>query len=74
MEAIHKKFKKDFDTIVARSELFNEEYKSCVAGGGKVVSHVFCLPNSYRKDVLPPTGKNSEGQFIPLTGFLPTLR
>ena len=33
----------------------NLDYQSCVAGGGKVVSHVFCLPNSYRKDVLPPT-------------------
>ena len=54
-----------------RSESFNEEYKSCVAGGGKVVSHVFCLPNSYRKDVLHPTGNaNNEGQFILLTGFL----
>ena len=37
-------------TIIVRSESFNEEYKSCVAGGGKVVSHAFCLPNSYRKD------------------------
>jgi len=33
----------------------NLDYKSCVEGGGKVVSHVFCLPHSYRKDVLPPT-------------------
>ena len=31
------------------------DYQSCVEDGGKVVSHVFCLPNSYRKDVLPPT-------------------
>ena len=34
----------------------NLDYQSCVEDGGKVVSHVFCLPNSYRKDVLPPTG------------------
>ena len=31
----------------------NLDYKSCVEGGGKVISHVFCLPHSYRKDVLP---------------------
>ena len=35
------------------------DYKSCVDSGGKVVSHVFCLPQNYRKDVLPPTSKFS---------------
>ena len=35
----------------------NADYLACVRDGGKVVSHVFCLPASYRKDVLPPTGE-----------------
>ena len=36
----------------------NEEYSKCREAGGTVVSNVFCLPTNYRKDVLPPTGKN----------------
>lgn len=33
----------------------NAKYLDCIEKGGKVVSHVFCLPPCYRKDVLPPT-------------------
>jgi len=33
----------------------NSAYLSCKEAGGKIVSHVFCLPPAYRKDVLPPT-------------------
>ena len=51
---------KTIGRIVFRSELHNVEYTRCVEGGGKVVSHVFCLPSSYRKDVLPPTGKQKQ--------------
>jgi len=45
----------------------NSEYISCAENGGNVVSHVFCLPNSYRKDVLPPTG----GKPLPVFFKLP---
>jgi len=43
-------------TLQDRSERSaNAKYLDCISKGGKVVSHVFCLPPSYRKDVLPPT-------------------
>ena len=45
----------------------NSDYLACKKNGGKGVSHVFCLPNSYRKDVLPPT----DGHPLPVFFKLP---
>jgi len=49
--------------LCIRAEVFNRSvsttntsgYETCRDSGGTVVSHVFCLPPNYRKDVLPPT-------------------
>jgi len=46
----------------------NAAYRACTEGGGTVVSHVFCLPPNYRKDVLPPTG---DGEPLPVFFKLP---
>eukprot|EP00090_Calanus_glacialis_P009961 TRINITY_DN18345_c0_g1_i1.p1 TRINITY_DN18345_c0_g1~~TRINITY_DN18345_c0_g1_i1.p1 ORF type:complete len:466 (-),score=107.54 TRINITY_DN18345_c0_g1_i1:448-1845(-) len=56
------------ETVSIGSEVSdNSDYLACKENGGKVVSHVFCLPNSYRKDVLPPT----DGHPLPVFFKLP---
>ena len=62
-ELIRQRQKKINEMFLFRTQQLSAEqdidYKSCVDAGGKVVSHVFCLPQNYRKDVLPPTSKFS---------------
>ncbi len=52
----------------------SREYLDCVKNGGTVISHVFCLPALYRKDVIPPhPGQNSflDSGLVYLTRVLP---
>ena len=41
-----------------------EHYESCSRQGGRVVSQVFCLPQDYRKDVLPPSKYSNSIQYM----------
>ena len=45
------------------SDPLDPDYKECIENKGHVVSRVFCLPNSYRKDLPPPSKQIKIGQF-----------
>ena len=50
------------DSSVSFSAL--DPYLSCCQSGGRVVSQVFCLPEDYRKDVLPTCKSKNIGVFL----------